>query len=950
MLENKFTYWFISLIVIISICEIKSQNQLKELDLYNVELVRFDQDWLVDPVNQKTGLFRTQKGELIISNGLISRKFSLEPDGATIGFQNLMNGESLLRSIRAEAELVINNEKITIGGLTGQPIHNYLLEEWIPDLKPDSGSFHLVDVKWGKTKERFPWQKRPEWMSRDLPWPAPGTSLIFTYKGNDKWVDFTLNKKTSDQGRSVIISESFDEINPEWELFISKSNTRNSIENEGKPGEIMAESNHAVFAELPNPKNAKVWLLNIDPGTDNSTEWGPGIVLLDDSKTVVKFNINTNENSFGIFDGNQYWTKGKYEKGESITLRVEQTKDFFVLSWLSAEGVCKVIEKISITSDVDISRVRVGKTDPKGGNSDKAIGERGRLRLNRFQILGEYKEGTVDEIRNKLMKLKEIQVQVHYEMYDGIPLMSKWITVNNDTDESITINTFKSEILACVEPESSVDAKKNWMLPNITVESDYRFGGMSNDNLFESSVSWEVDPLYSTQVNYNKKAPVLLVASPRWGPDKIVDAGESFESYRIWELIHSSRDRERKGLAQRRMYRSQAPWVTENPILMHVRSADTESVKKAIDQSAEVGFEMVIMTFGSGFSMEDTSAENITRMKELADYAHSKGIALGGYSLLASRSIGKENDVVMPEGMKPRFGHSPCLGSKWGQNYFRTLYQFYEKTGHDILEHDGSYPGDVCASEGHPGHRGLMDSQWEQFEMIKNYYEWCRERGIYLNVPDFYFMAGSNKTGMGYRETNWSLPRAQQEIIERQNIYDGTWEKTPSMGWMFVPLVQYHGGGEAATIEPLKHHLSHYEQRLANLFGAGVQACYRGPQLFDSPKTKRVVKKWVDFYKVHRDILDSDIVHIRRPDGRDFDGFMHVNPTGDKKGLIMLYNPLAEDLKKDIPINVYYTGLKSKVRATSQSGEQLELSIDRHYQIHLPVSIPAKGWQWFVLK
>jgi hypothetical protein len=31
---------------------------------------------------------------------------------------------------------------------------------------------------------------------------------------------------------------------------------------------------------------------------------------------------------------------------------------------------------------------------------------------------------------------------------------------------------------------------------------------------------------------------------------------------------------------------------------------------------------------------------------------------------------------------------------------------------------------------------------------------------------------------MGYRETNWSLPRAQQHIHARQNLYDGTWDKT----------------------------------------------------------------------------------------------------------------------------------------------------------------------------
>ena len=109
-------------------------------------------------------------------------------------------------------------------------------------------------------------------------------------------------------------------------------------------------------------------------------------------------------------------------------------------------------------------------------------------------------------------------------------------------------------------------------------------------------------------------------------------------------------------------------------------------------------------------------------------------------------------------------------------------------------------------------------------------------------MPDWYFLNGSNKTGMGYREDNWSLPRAMQVILGRQNIYDGTWEKTPTMGWMFVPLVQYHGGGAAATIEPLVKHLDTYDAILAQNFGLGVQACYRGPRLYDADETKAVVK------------------------------------------------------------------------------------------------------------
>jgi hypothetical protein len=304
----------------------------------------------------------------------------------------------------------------------------------------------------------------------------------------------------------------------------------------------------------------------------------------------------------------------------------------------------------------------------------------------------------------------------------------------------------------------------------------------------------------------------------------------------------------------------------------------------------------------------------------------------------------------MPVGMKPRFGNSPCIESSWGQEYFKTLYGFYEKTGLDILEHDGSYPGDVCISTSHPGHKGLGDSQWNQYRTISDFYKWCRSKGIYLNVPDYYYLAGSNKSGMGYRETNWSLPREQQEIIERQNIYDGTWDKTPSMGWMFVPLVEYQGGGEAATIEPLSQHLSHYNQRLANLFGAGVQACYRGPKLYDTPETRKVVKGWVDFYKKHRRILDADIIHIRRPDGKDYDAILHVDPYGDEKGLLMVYNPLDTEITRTLRINVYYTGLHTKVQLSDSNGKTTTLIPDRKYFIDFKVTVPAHSQGWWVMK
>jgi len=953
IMTKQLSVWsraFTLLIVFFSITKSLTAQELKKLPQYHKESVKTKQDWLLGGIKESTKLYRTEDDDLVLSNGLISRVFAIKQGGATIGIDNLMTGENMLRSVKPEAQVVMDDMPFDVGGLEGQPIHNYLLAEWIPDLLQPKDAFTLQNFTSGPTEERFAWKKREDWMPKDLPWPPPGKKLSFSYAASEELIDFLIKNSQSDAARTVLYSDNFQQLGDQWKIYASSADARNSFINEGKAGEIMAKAQHAVYAEMPNPKGAKVWIVELDAGTDQSASWGPGLTLVAKDKRTYKINLRPSENKIGVYDGKRERVMGAFTSGEAVKLKISQQENELVFYYATTGTAFQELYVLPV-EDLEIAQFRLGKTDKQGSGKDApSKGESGRSHVLNVKVLGELDEVAKKRALNGLQYIKNIEVQVHYEMYDGIPLLSKWITIINKSDQKILLNSFKSESLALAETESAVDSKIEWVKPNVSVATDYRFGGMSNDNLYKSSIAWNPDPDYKTQVNYQLETPVLLEAYPKLGPMLGLQPGDSLESFRIWELFHDSWDRERKGLAEKKMYRTQAPWATENPIMMHVRQADNASVKKAIDQCAEVGFEMVIMTFGSGFEIENDSPENIRRMKELTDYAHSKGVALGGYSLLASRRISPEDDVVMPEGMKPRFGNSPCLESEWGHQYFDKLYNFYQKTGQDILEHDGSYPGDVCASHDHPGHNGLEDSQWKQYDRIKTFYEWARGKGIFLNVPDHYFMAGSNKTGMGYRETNWSLPRAQQEIVERQNVYDGTWQKTPSMGWMFVPLVEYHGGGAAATIEPLKDHLPHYEQRLANLFGAGVQACYRGPQLFDSPETKAVVKKWVDFYKAHREVLDSDIIHLRRPDGRDYDGIMHVNPEGKEKGLIMLYNPLETPITKTIEVDLYYTGLTDQAHIVDAQGKVTTTTLDRSYRIPLEVNIPARSQAWYILQ
>jgi hypothetical protein len=221
---------------------------------------------------------------------------------------------------------------------------------------------------------------------------------------------------------------------------------------------------------------------------------------------------------------------------------------------------------------------------------------------------------------------------------------------------------------------------------------------------------------------------------------------------------------------------------------------------------------------------------------------------------------------------------------------------------------------------------------------------------VYINAPDWYFLDGTNKTGLGYREVNFSLPREQQIILNRQNIFDGTWEKIPSMGWGFVPLTEYQGGGAAATLEPLSAHLDAYEKLMIQYYGSGVQACYRGPRLYDTEKTKELVVHTIKWYKKHRDILNSDIIHLRRADGRDWDGIMHVNPQLKEKGFVMLYNPLKYKIERQIKLPLYYTGIKNSVRINVKDSTPQTYQLDKDDGPNLNITIPAEGYVWLIIE
>jgi len=557
--------------------------------------------------------------------------------------------------------------------------------------------------------------------------------------------------------------------------------------------------------------------------------------------------------------------------------------------------------------------------------------------------------------QSELWELKGLKVTVAYELYDHLPLIVKSLGITNSSGKTFRIDRVVSEILGMVEEQSAVVGKPEQMAKpqGIYFETNYAFNNAMRYDLSDQTTHWKTDSVYTSQVNYNYETPCLLEIYPDKAPGIDLAPGAHFGSVRTHELLMDSYDRERRGLAIRKMYRTIAPWVLANPVFMHLVSKNDDEVKAAVDQCVATGYEALILSFGSHCNTEDTSAVNISRWKRLADYAHSKKIFIGSYTLFSSRKISPDDDVIDPATGKPGgafFGNAPCFGSKWGLGFRDKVKTFYRLTGFDIWENDGPYPGDVCASVSHPGHRGLEDSQWRQMEIQKELYHWLNNMGVYINAPDWYFLDGTHKIALGYREVNFSLPRENQKILNRQNIFDGTWEKTPSMGWGFVPLTAYHGGGEEAVLEPLNDHIYDYEDLMVQYYGSGVQACYRGPRLYDTEATRKMVSGVVTWYKKYRDILNADIIHLRRADGRDWDGIMHADPTLTTKGMVMLYNPLKEKIRRKVYIPLYYTGLTDIARIREKEGKTKVYRLDRSYKVAYELVLEPETYTWLVIE
>lgn len=487
-----------------------------------------------------------------------------------------------------------------------------------------------------------------------------------------------------------------------------------------------------------------------------------------------------------------------------------------------------------------------------------------------------------------------LHVAVRYEIYDGMPVLMKQARVRNCGKTAVTVDNIGADVLRIAQNRDT-----------LFVDSDY-----------DSTTDFLGLELSKYAKHYARYRYDTLEVAPAYRMNVKLEGGEEAGSITAYELLFGADYYEQRLIEVKEMYRRIAPWCTDNVLFFHLISNSSRAIRKAVDQCAEVGLEMVIQSFGSGVNMESRREGYLKRIKKAYDYGHQKGLRMGAYTLAYVKNY---RPVRGDEALNHDGSHiCRCLATDWSQQYMKDVIHFIDQTGADAVEIDGPYGMLLCSGGKTHRHEDFTDCQYKQWKAsVVDWYKELKARGVYINAPDWHFLNGTNRSGVGYEEIAFSERRAEQLITSRIYYYKGTFSKNPSQGWGFLPLNVYHGGGKEAMFFPTEQNTFAFDWALAQITASGVWPTIRGKKVYDSETGKKILAKWVSVFKKYRTVLNGITVHFLPPridTGNPerttcIDAIMSQLPYGDVRGFVMFFNQTDKERTEEVDLPVYYTGL-----------------------------------------
>ena len=320
------------------------------------------------------------------------------------------------------------------------------------------------------------------------------------------------------------------------------------------------------------------------------------------------------------------------------------------------------------------------------------------------------------------------------------------------------------------------------------------------------------------------------------GPGAHVNANESFVSFRALLLATDSAEIERSTLARHRLAQLLAPHVTENPIFFHATDVSDAGFRNAIDQMAEVGFEMLIFSFGSGFRLETSDAAYLATIKAQVAYAKSKGSRSAATTSSASTAATAGRRQRRRSMVCGRRGDGRAHGGRvlrlWMvRQALRPRRPLYQRDGpRDARDRRPvrRTPMRVDQPRPPPRPRGFHLPAEPAAEQVLH----RDAAATCTSTSRTTFLPGWQPDGDGLRRESVPLPRWLDLSISARAYTTTSTRCCRRKGGCSSPVGLPRGGAMAT----FAGHQQAYEFALATYLGAGTAACYRGPTLYgDGP-------------------------------------------------------------------------------------------------------------------
>ena len=266
---------------------------------------------------------------------------------------------------------------------------------------------------------------------------------------------------------------------------------------------------------------------------------------------------------------------------------------------------------------------------------------------------------------SSLYPFGDTTVVIHYEIYDGLPALRKWVEVRQGAASPAAVVVDDLVIEQFRAPNFVPDQMSVLLVQpnNPTPFDDQVVPSPTQSFPGRTQQLWFTDPNWDQGGDAELHVPysyytLLSVGYDGAGPGAVVaPGGAPFASVSVRLIYHDSAAWERKGLGVRRVQAALAPQMLDNPTRYMITDISSNATfQLAITQAAAAGFEMVIVGYGAaGYCGmcpgQLTDAAWVAWFKSNVDFARSKGVAVSAYTLMqvsGSSSLARAAATLSP--------------------------------------------------------------------------------------------------------------------------------------------------------------------------------------------------------------------------------------------------------------------------------------------------------------